>query len=59
MKQPTAMPTNKVTAAAIAGSVSVILVALLNHYAGMALGTVEAQAITVLLSGLAGYMKEE
>lgn len=53
------MPTKKVQAAAIAGAVSVLLVALLNHYAGMELGTMESQAITVLLSVLAGYMKEE
>lgn len=59
MKQPTAMPTQKVTAAAIAGAVSVLLVYLLNQYAGQDLGVAESQAITALLAALAGYMKED
>lgn len=52
-------PTKKVTTAALVGSATILLVYALNRYLGMDLGPTEAQALTVLLSAFAAYMKED
>lgn len=54
-----AMPTKKMKAAGLAWAFSILLVWALNRYLDAQLGVMEAQAITGLFSGLAGWMKAE
>jgi hypothetical protein len=58
MNQETAAPTNKVAAAGIGGSLSIILIYLVG-LTGVQLPPEVASAITALVAFLSGYLKTE
>jgi hypothetical protein len=56
LKSSTAAPTQKVAAGGIGGAVSVIVIALLQHYANLTIDPTLASAITTVVSFLVGYI---
>ncbi|WP_439946520.1 hypothetical protein [Streptomyces sp. BBFR109] len=58
INQPTATPTAKVAAAGIGGSVSIVLIWMLNQL-GIDMPVEVASAITAIVSFLAGYLVKE
>jgi putative flippase GtrA len=58
VNQPTAAPTAKVAAAGIGGSISIVLIWVLNRV-GIDMPVEVASAITAIVSFLAGYFVKE
>jgi hypothetical protein len=56
LKTPTAAPTQKVAAGGIGGAVSVIVIAILQHYAKLDIDPTLASAITIVVSFLVSYI---
>jgi hypothetical protein len=56
LKSPSAAPTQKVAAGGIGGAVSVIVIAVLQHYANLSIDPTLASAITTVVSFAVGYI---
>ncbi len=59
MNQPTARPTQKVAAAGIGGSISVVLIYLIQQLFNITVPAEVASAITAIISFGAGYFVRE
>jgi hypothetical protein len=56
VKSPTVAPTQKVAAGGLGGAVSVIVIAILQHYAKLDIDPTLASAITTIVSFLVAYI---
>jgi hypothetical protein len=56
LKTPTAAPTQKVTAGGVAGAVSFIVIAVLQHYLNRPIDATTASIITAAVSFLVAYV---
>lgn len=57
--QPTSLPTSKVTAAAVAGAMTIVFVYLVQLIYNVDIPAVVATAITAIITFATGYMTKE